>query len=115
MQNRTLCIRSELCAPQGQPDPGSTNHAELNAAMQVKFQQVSLKREKLEMSPVFATAFQHDHHTLGYIRLVNFSQHAAADMQKAIQRLQVRPPILLPLYGRHVISTCLDYPAVHNL
>ncbi len=47
------------------------------------------------MSPVYSTAFERDGHTLGYIRLVNFSQHAAADMRKAITRLQVkrRPPL----------------------
>ena len=51
--------------------------------------QVSLKRERLEMSPVYATLFEHGQHTLGYIRLVNFGQHAAADMHAAIKRLQV--------------------------
>ena len=56
----------------------------------MRYKQVSLKREKLEMSPVYSTAFEHAGHTLGYIRLVNFSQHAAADMRKAITRLQVR-------------------------
>ena len=62
----------------------------------MRYKQVDLKREKLEMSPVYSTAFEHDGHTLGYIRLVNFSQHAAADMRKAITRLQVRcqtPPV----------------------
>ena len=58
--------------------------------VQVRYKQVDLKREKLEMSPVYSTAFEHDGHTLGYIRLVNFSQHAATDMRKAITRLQVR-------------------------
>ncbi len=49
------------------------------------------------MSPVYSTAFERDGHTLGYIRLVNFSQHAAADMRKAITRLQVRHrPLRLP-------------------
>ena len=57
--------------------------------VQVRYKQVDLKRERLEMSPVYSTAFERDGHTLGYIRLVNFSQHAAADMRKAITRLQV--------------------------
>jgi C-terminal processing protease CtpA/Prc len=50
--------------------------------------QVNLKREKLELSPVYSTAVDHDGHRLGYIRLVNFGQHAALDMQHAVQKLQ---------------------------
>ena len=50
--------------------------------------QVNLKREKLELSPVYSTAVDHDGHKLGYIRLVNFGQHAALDMQHAVQKLQ---------------------------
>ena len=49
-----------------------------------------LQRERLELSPVYSTAVTHDGHHLGYIRLVNFSQHAAADMQRAVANLQVR-------------------------
>lgn len=52
--------------------------------------QINLKREKLELSPVYSTAMNHDGHKLGYIRLVNFSQHAAFDMRQAIDDLQVR-------------------------
>lgn len=51
--------------------------------------QVSLKRERLELSPVYATAVSHAGHRLGYIRLVNFGAHAAADMEKAVDRLEV--------------------------
>jgi hypothetical protein len=54
--------------------------------------QVSLKRERLELSPVYATAVAHGGHTLGYIRLVNFGAHAAADMEKAMDRLEARAP-----------------------
>ena len=50
---------------------------------------MNLKREKLELSPVYSTAMEHDGHKLGYIRLVNFSQKAAYDMQRAIDDLQV--------------------------
>ena len=49
---------------------------------------MNLKREKLELSPVYSTAVDHDGHKLGYIRLVNFGQHAALDMQRAVQKLQ---------------------------
>lgn len=49
---------------------------------------MNLKREKLELSPVYSTAVDHDGHKLGYIRLVNFGQHAALDMQHAVQKLQ---------------------------
>ena len=55
--------------------------------------QVNLKREKLELSPVYSTAVDHDGHKLGYIRLVNFGQHAALDMQHAVQKLQACPCI----------------------
>ena len=51
--------------------------------------QVNLKREKLELTPVYSTAMEHEGHKLGYIRLVNFSQKAALDMQHAIDNLQV--------------------------
>lgn len=52
--------------------------------------QVSLKRERLELSPVYATAVAHGGHKLGYIRLVNFGAHAAADMEKAMDRLEAQ-------------------------
>lgn len=52
--------------------------------------QVSLRRERLELSPVYATTVEHGGHTLGYIRLVNFGAHAAADMEKAMDRLEAR-------------------------
>ena len=51
--------------------------------------QVQLQREKLELNPVFSTAMQHGDHMTGYIRLVNFSQKAAPEMQHAIAQLQV--------------------------
>lgn len=51
---------------------------------------MSLKRERLELSPVYATAVAHGGHKLGYIRLVNFGAHAAADMEKAMDRLEAQ-------------------------
>ena len=54
---------------------------------------MKLQREKLELSPVYSTAMEHDGHKLGYIRLVNFSQHAANDMEKAVTQLEVHPSI----------------------
>lgn len=48
-----------------------------------------LLRTRLEFSPVFAAPVQFDGHTFGYVRLVNFSQKAAVDMQKAVAQLQV--------------------------
>lgn len=72
--------------------------------LQVEYKQVQLKREKVELSSVFSTAMTHDGHQLGYIRLANFSQSSAHDMQKAIARLEVWAmlsrcllPVLLPL------------------
>ena len=81
--------------------------------------QVNLKREKLELSPVYSTAVDHDGHKLGYIRLVNFGQHAALDMQHAVQKLQAcsllsatalhqsEDPQLHPsVQGRHASRCC---------
>ena len=62
----------------------------------VAWLQVSMRREKLEFSPVFARNIPHrdpttqQQHMLGYIRLANFSQKAAHDMDAAIHELQVR-------------------------
>ncbi len=58
--------------------------------------QVNLKREKLELSPVYSTALQHDNHKVGYIRLASFSQKAASDMRRHINKLEVLPPHPLP-------------------
>lgn len=56
----------------------------------VEYRQVRLRREKVELSPVLSTAVHHDGNTFGYIRLVNFGQHAAHDMAAAIRELQQR-------------------------
>lgn len=47
-----------------------------------------LRRERVELSPIFATIMHYDDHAFGYVRLVNFSQHAAADMAQAIAQLK---------------------------
>ena len=52
--------------------------------------QMVLQRERLDLSPVFSTAMQHEGHRLGYIRLASFSQKAASDMRRAIDRLEVQ-------------------------
>ena len=57
--------------------------------------QVKLKREKLELSPVYSTSLTHDEHKVGYVRLSNFSQKAASDMKRHIKKLEVFPPFLL--------------------
>ena len=49
---------------------------------------MNLKREKLELSPVFSTALVHENHKLGYIKLTSFSQKAAADMRRHINKLE---------------------------
>ena len=69
----------------------------------VKWLQVSMRREKLEFSPVFARNIPHwdpttkQQHNLGYIRLANFSQKAAHDMDAAIHELQVGRVVRLTL------------------
>ncbi|GAB4819205.1 hypothetical protein N2152v2_006251 [Parachlorella kessleri] len=47
-----------------------------------------LLRTKLEFSPVFAAPIQFDGHTFGYLRLVNFSMKAPAEMEKAVAQLK---------------------------
>ena len=69
--------------------------------------QVNLKREKLELSPVYSTAMSHEGHKLGYIRLVNFSQKAALDMQHAIDNLQVG---LYLLHATAWSAACMPHP-----
>ncbi len=64
--------------------------------------QVNLKRERLELSPVYSTALVHDDHKLGYIRLTSFSQKAAADMRRHINKLEASS-CLIPL-SRCVLS-----------
>ncbi len=54
----------------------------------VEYKQVRLRREKVELSPVLSTTVHHEGSTFGYIRLVNFGQHAAQDMAAAIKDLQ---------------------------
>lgn len=55
---------------------------------QLEFKRFRLRRERVELSPVFATAVHYDDHAFGYVRLVNFSQHAAEEMQRAVAQLQ---------------------------
>lgn len=60
--------------------------------------QVNLRREKLDVNPVFSTAMLDDEgHRLGYIRLVNFSQKAAQEMERSMRRFEVLPRCVLPL------------------
>jgi C-terminal processing protease CtpA/Prc len=56
--------------------------------VKIEHKQFRLRRERVELSPVFATAMHYDDHNFGYVRLVNFSQHAAHDMEKAIEQLK---------------------------
>lgn len=48
-----------------------------------------MTREKLELSSVYSTALTHDDHKVGYLRLTNFSQKAAADMKRHLTKLEV--------------------------
>ena len=56
---------------------------------------MNLKREKLELSPVFSTALVHENHKLGYIKLTSFSQKAAADMRRHINKLEASHHVLI--------------------
>ena len=66
--------------------PGPRPAADADVGVELK--RFRLQRERVELSPVFATAMHYDDHNFGYVRLVNFSQHAATDMQKAIRQLK---------------------------
>ena len=82
-----------------------------------------MRREKLEFSPVFARNIPHrdpttkQEHMLGYIRLANFSQKAAHDMDAAIHELQVRRGVVtLTLHSSRPSqarsSSCSDHTAM---
>jgi len=92
-------LTCRACAPGGGSPRLSDHNPEPTPA---RGAQVSLKRERLELSPVYATAVAHGGHTLGYIRLVNFGAHAAADMEKAMDRLEARAPQNESVYERNV-------------
>lgn len=68
-----------------------------------------MKREKLELSPVYSTALTHDDHKLGYIKLASFSQKAAADMRRHINKLEVSRLSLLGI--SNVTATDVVMPA----
>lgn len=68
--------------------PGVVAPRSLDRADSVEYKRFRLRREKVEISPIFATAVHYDDHTIGYVRLVNFSQHAATEMEKAIKQLK---------------------------
>jgi hypothetical protein len=56
----------------------------------VEYKQFRLQRAQVELNPVFATTMHMADHQWGYVRLVSFSQHAPADMHRAISQLKVR-------------------------
>ena len=72
----------------GLVDPASSSRGEYYSADSTERKRFRLKRETVELSPIFASTTSYDDHTYGYIRLVTFSQHAAEDMRKAIDQLQ---------------------------
>jgi hypothetical protein len=78
--------------------------------------QVNLKREKLDVNPVFSTAMlDDDGHKLGYIRLVNFSQKAPQEVERSMKRLEVGPHWALPIavFASHeIISSPLSPPSL---
>ncbi|PSC70752.1 Carboxyl-terminal-processing protease [Micractinium conductrix] len=54
----------------------------------VEYKQFRLQRASVELNPVFATPLLLEDHVYGYVRLVNFSGHAAHEMQRAIWQLK---------------------------
>lgn len=54
----------------------------------VQYKEINLKREVVELSPVYSQTIADGDHTFGYIRLSNFSSKAANDISKAIEELE---------------------------
>lgn len=91
-------------ARRSQQVPGVAGRPELPPEVQLRL--VNLRRERLEVSPVYSTAFARQGSggrasTTGYIRLANFSMHAANDVHKAIDGLkrQGASSLILDLRG----------------
>jgi hypothetical protein len=61
------------------------------APLRVQYREVSLTRERVQLSPVYHTALQalRGGGGVGYIRLASFSSNAAGDVEAAIRDLQV--------------------------
>jgi carboxyl-terminal processing protease len=67
--------------------PGEVG-GKLDEDARIQHKKFRLRRERVTLSPVFATALHtDDEHTYGYIRLVNFSQKSADEMKKAVKQL----------------------------
>lgn len=62
----------------GRPDPKPL----------VQYKEVRLKREKVNLNPVYSTAIQHDGQKTGYIRLSSFSSNAPEEVEKALTELE---------------------------
>ena len=72
----------------GRPVSGSETDGAVMGSATMELKRFRLQRETVELSPVFGTALHYDDHNFGYVRLVNFSQHAAVDMAKTIAQLK---------------------------
>jgi carboxyl-terminal processing protease len=76
--------------------PGVPGRPEAPLTVQYREVSLSLKRERVNLSPVYYTALHGSQgDDVGYIRLVNFSNNAASEMQEAIRQLQVGAPAVV--------------------
>ncbi|CAD7698236.1 unnamed protein product [Ostreobium quekettii] len=57
-------------------------------APEVQFKELKIKRDVVELTPVYATAVKVDDATVGYIKLASLSSKAAEDTSKAINELK---------------------------
>lgn len=68
--------------------PGAVQGAGMSEDARVLHKKFRLRRERVQLSPIFATTMNFDDHLYGYIRLVSFSSNAASETKKAVEQLR---------------------------
>lgn len=68
--------------------PGEVGSGRLSEEARLQHKRFRLRRERVQLSPIFATALHTDEgHTYGYIRMLNFSRQVSNDMKRAVNQL----------------------------
>lgn len=80
-------VEVEIARVSNQLVPGQVNSG-MTEDSRVEKKRFRMRRERVNLSPIFATAMHYDDHTYGYVRLVSFSQKAANEMKKAVSQLK---------------------------
>jgi hypothetical protein len=68
--------------------PSSSSSSSASGSIKKEMVQVSLRREKVELSPLFALEIPHAGDLYGYLKLQIFSQRAPELMREAIQSME---------------------------